>query len=67
MDEKVKYLLSLDAVRERAKLVGKAAEAGKLSHFEVHEDRLKDVASFVTTVIKVRSYGYSSKYSNKRN
>ncbi|PVI06678.1 DUF1688-domain-containing protein [Periconia macrospinosa] len=56
MDEKVKYLLSLDAVRERAKLVGKAAEAGKLSHFDVHEDRLKEVATFVTNVIK-RDYG----------
>ncbi|CAI6339631.1 unnamed protein product [Periconia digitata] len=56
MDDKVKYLLSLDAVRERAKQVGKAAEAGKLSHFDVHEERLKDVAVFVTGVIK-RDYG----------
>lgn len=54
MDTKVKYLLSLDAVRERAKLVGKAAQDGKLSHFDVHEERLSDVADFVTSLIKVR-------------
>lgn len=54
MDPKVKYLLSLGAVRDRAKLVGKAAQAGKLSHFDVHEERLSAVAEFVTSVIKVR-------------
>ena len=53
MNEKLKYLLSLRAVRERAKVVGEAAEAGKLSHFEVHEERLGEVADFVTSVIKV--------------
>ncbi|KAH7357455.1 hypothetical protein BKA66DRAFT_473312 [Pyrenochaeta sp. MPI-SDFR-AT-0127] len=56
MDSKVKYLLSLNAVRERAKLVGKAAQVGKLSHFDVHEERLSDVADFVTSVIK-RDFG----------
>ncbi|KAJ4375254.1 hypothetical protein N0V83_002340 [Neocucurbitaria cava] len=56
MDTKVKYLLSLDAVRERAKLVGNAAQDGKLSHFDVHEERLSDVADFVTSLIK-RDYG----------
>jgi hypothetical protein len=54
MDDKVKYLLSLSAVRERAKLVGEAAEAGKLSHFDVHEERLGAAADYVTSVIKVR-------------
>lgn len=53
MDTKVKYLLSLGAVRERAKLVGEAAQAGQLSHFDVHEDRLSDAADLVTSVIKV--------------
>jgi hypothetical protein len=53
MDDKVKYLLSLSAVRERAKIVGEAAEAGKLSHFDVHEERLGEAADFVTSVIKV--------------
>ena len=54
MDPKVKYLLSLGAVRERAKLVEKAAHAGKLRHFDVHEESLSDVADFVSSVIKVR-------------
>lgn len=54
MDDKVKYLLSLSAVRERAKIVGEAAEAGKLSHFDVHEERLGEAADYVTSVIKVR-------------
>jgi hypothetical protein len=53
MDDKVKYLLSLSAVRERAKLVGEAAQAGKLSHFDVHEERLGEAADYVTSVIKV--------------
>jgi hypothetical protein len=53
MDDKIKYLLSLAAVRDRAKVVGEAAEAGKLSHFDVHEERLDEVADFVTSVIKV--------------
>lgn len=52
MDAQVKYLLSLRAVRERAKIVGEAAKAGKLTHFDVHEHRLDDVADYVTSVIK---------------
>ncbi|KAF1950417.1 DUF1688-domain-containing protein [Byssothecium circinans] len=56
MDAKVKYLLSLNAVRDRAQKVGQAAEAGKLSHFDVHEERLGDVAEFVTSVI-TRDFG----------
>lgn len=55
MDPKVTYLLSLGAVRDRAKLVGEAAQSGQLSHFDVHEDRLDDVADLVASVIKVRS------------
>ncbi|KAJ4353359.1 uncharacterized protein N0V89_005087 [Didymosphaeria variabile] len=56
MDPQVKYLLSLEAVRDRAKIVGEAAKLGKLSHFDVHEDRLPAVADYVTGVIK-RDYG----------
>ncbi|KAH9859468.1 hypothetical protein IAQ61_011249 [Plenodomus lingam] len=59
MDSKVTYLLSLGAVRDRAKLVGEAAQVGKLSHFDVHEDRLKDAADLVTSVIK-RDFGPNS-------
>lgn len=53
MDPQVKYLLSLEAVRDRAKIVGEAAKVGKLSHFDVHEDKLPAVADYVTNVIKV--------------
>ncbi|PSN65052.1 DUF1688 domain-containing protein [Corynespora cassiicola Philippines] len=56
MDSKVKYLLSLASIRDRAKIVGEAARAGSLSHFDVHEDRLDDVADFVTSLIK-RDFG----------
>ncbi|KAF2028272.1 DUF1688-domain-containing protein [Setomelanomma holmii] len=56
MDPEVKYLLSLRAVRERSAAVGKAADAGKLRHFNVHKERLKDAANFVVSVIK-RDYG----------
>lgn len=53
MDPHVKYLLSLRAVRERAQVVWKAAEAGELSHFHLHKDKLGDVADFVISVIQV--------------
>jgi hypothetical protein len=55
MDPKVEHLLSLPAIRERSQLVGKLAEEGKLTHFDVHEDKLDAVADFVTSVIEVRS------------
>lgn len=54
MADQVKYLLSLRAIRERASIVGEAAKAGKLNHFNVHEDKLDDVADFVISVIEVR-------------
>lgn len=53
MDPQVNYLLSLRAVRERATLVGQLAEAGKLAHFDLHEDKLDGVVDFVASVIKV--------------
>ncbi|KAE8831559.1 hypothetical protein HRS9139_05801 [Pyrenophora teres f. teres] len=56
MDDKVKYLLSLRAVRERAKLVGEAADAGKLTHFDVHEEKLGEAADYVAGVVK-RDFG----------
>ncbi|KAJ6437861.1 protein kinase domain-containing protein [Purpureocillium lavendulum] len=56
MDSQVKYLLSLRAIRERAKVVGEVAKAGRLSHFEVREDKLDDVVDFVASVIK-RDFG----------
>lgn len=54
MDPEVKYLLSLRAIRERANIVGDAAQARKLTHFDFHEERMGDVAEFVTSVIQVR-------------
>jgi hypothetical protein len=54
MDPKVKYLLSLRAIRDRANVVGEIAKAGNLAHFQLHEDKLDDVVDFVASVIKVR-------------
>ncbi|KUI57101.1 Protein urg3 [Cytospora mali] len=56
MDSQVKYLLSLRAIRERAKIVGDVAKSGKLSHFDLHEDKLDEVVDFVASVIK-RDFG----------
>ncbi|OSS44311.1 hypothetical protein B5807_11031 [Epicoccum nigrum] len=56
MASTVQYLLSLGAIRDRATVVGQAAKDGNLNHFDVHEDKLDDVADFVTSVIK-RDYG----------
>ncbi|KAF3903395.1 hypothetical protein ABW20_dc0110293 [Dactylellina cionopaga] len=52
----VKYLLSLGAIRERSQIVWGAAKAGKLTHFDFHQDRLEDVVKFVTSVIE-RDFG----------
>ncbi|KAK6334078.1 hypothetical protein TWF696_002580 [Orbilia brochopaga] len=52
----VKYLLSLGAIRDRAKIVWAAAQAGRLTNFDLHEDKLDDVANFVISVIE-RDYG----------
>ena len=54
MGSNANYLLSLRAIRERAKVVGDAVQANKLNHFNVHEDRMDAVADFVTSVIQVR-------------
>ncbi|KAH7390765.1 hypothetical protein DE146DRAFT_142484 [Phaeosphaeria sp. MPI-PUGE-AT-0046c] len=56
MDTEIKYLLSLSSIRDRAKLVGEAAQAGALSHFDVDEDKLGSTAEFVTSIIK-RDFG----------
>ncbi|OJD14516.1 hypothetical protein AJ78_05130 [Emergomyces pasteurianus Ep9510] len=56
MDSEVEYLLSLRAIRERAKIVEDAARVGKLNHFDLHEDRMAIVADFVSSIIK-RDFG----------
>lgn len=53
MDSQAKYLLSLRAIRDRAKIVGDVAKSGKLSHFDLHEEKLDEVVDFVASVIKV--------------
>lgn len=56
MDDQVKYLLSLQAIRDRASIVRDIAKAGKLNHFDLHEDKLDHVADFVVSVIE-RDFG----------
>ncbi|KAH8587089.1 hypothetical protein B0O99DRAFT_694867 [Bisporella sp. PMI_857] len=56
MDSQVKYLLSLQAIRDRAKVVRDAAKSGNLSNFELREDKLDDAVDFVASVIK-RDFG----------
>jgi len=53
MESKIAYLLSLQSIRDRAKLVWQVAQAGNLNHFDLHEDRLDNVADYVASVIKV--------------
>ena len=64
MDLDLKYLLSLRAIRERAKIVGDAAQAGKLNHFDLNEKRMDDVADFVTSIIQVR-FAIKSRYAQR--
>lgn len=62
MDSQAKYLLSLRAIRDRAKIVGDVAKSGKLSHFDLHEEKLDEVVDFVASVIKVvAQYSLQSK------
>ncbi|KAK6497687.1 hypothetical protein TWF481_012091 [Arthrobotrys musiformis] len=62
MDPETKHLLSLRAIRERAKIVWSAAQTGDLSHFDLHEGRLEDVAEFVLFVIE-RDFGPDKFYT----
>ncbi|THD00190.1 hypothetical protein EYZ11_000381 [Aspergillus tanneri] len=56
MDPEIQYILSLQAVRERAHHVLKLALENKLNHFDYHADRLDDAVRYVTGIIK-RDYG----------
>lgn len=49
----IEYLKSLQAVRERAQLVLKAAEQGALSHFRYNPARMPAVVDFVARIISV--------------
>ncbi|KAG0046445.1 hypothetical protein BGZ83_008403 [Gryganskiella cystojenkinii] len=50
--EKISYLKSLPAVRERSELVYAKAEENQLKHFDVDFTKLNDVAKFVVSLIK---------------
>ncbi|KAJ2521538.1 hypothetical protein H4217_001337 [Coemansia sp. RSA 1939] len=52
----IKYLKSLEAVRERSQEVLKRAEEGRLLHFEYDESKVDKVAEYVYSLI-VRDYG----------
>lgn len=49
----IEYLKSLQAVRDRANLVLKAAEQGQLTHFHYHADKMPIVADYVAAIITV--------------
>lgn len=51
----IEYLMTLQAVRDRANLVQKAAEQGELTHFNYNVARMPAVADFVAGVIAVCS------------
>jgi len=52
----IEYLKTLQAVRERLRLVLEAARQGKTNNFVFHEERMKDVTEFVASVID-RDFG----------
>ncbi|KAH8593392.1 DUF1688 domain-containing protein [Bisporella sp. PMI_857] len=59
MTPEVAYLFSLDAVRERSSIVYNAAKEHRLNNFDFHEDKLNDVADYVTKIIE-RDFGPSN-------
>lgn len=50
----IEYLKSLQAVRERSRIVLDRARKGSLNNFIYDESRMKETAEFVTGVISVR-------------
>ncbi|PLB50886.1 DUF1688-domain-containing protein [Aspergillus steynii IBT 23096] len=56
MNQEVQYILSLEAVRERANHILNLAKSDRLNHFEYHEDRLDGAVQYVAGIIK-RDYG----------
>lgn len=53
MTPDIEYLLSLEAVRERSRIVFEAAKKDELSHFTYHASKLPEAAAYVTSVINV--------------
>jgi hypothetical protein len=53
MDSDLKYLLSLQAVRDQASKVFESAKQGNLKHFDYDEVRMGAVADYVSKVIDV--------------
>ena len=49
----VKYLRSLEAVRDRSQQVYALAQQGKLDHWDFHEDRFPQVVDFCAAIIEV--------------
>ncbi|KAK8058568.1 hypothetical protein PG994_009016 [Apiospora phragmitis] len=54
-DQNISYLLSLQAVRDRSRLVLKAAGEGALDNFDYHYERMPEVADFVLGVISTKA------------
>jgi hypothetical protein len=49
----VAYLRSINAVRERTRLVMQKAHSNQLNHFEVDLSKFTDTAEYVVSIIKV--------------
>ena len=49
------YLRSIYAVRDRSRLVLEKAKKNQLKHFTVDMSKFTDVASFVVSIVKVRT------------
>ncbi|THX91563.1 DUF1688-domain-containing protein [Aureobasidium pullulans] len=56
MTPDIEYLLSLEAVHERSRIVFEAAEKDELSHLTYHASKLPEAAAYVTSVIN-RDFG----------
>ena len=53
MDSSTRHLLRLEAVRERANIVFRLAEQGKLHHYDYHPERLDATVDYVAGIIQV--------------
>lgn len=55
MNSDIQYLLSLQAVRDRANKVFDIAKRGALNHFEFHPEKLPTATDYIVNVISVCS------------
>lgn len=67
VDNPAAYLRSIQAVRQRTKLVLEKAKANQLNHFDVDMTKFPDTADYVVSIIKVQVFDFHPEFMLIRN